>query len=137
MARGGPAQSGTEFAIAITLMPADRARLACLLPWSYERYRCAFQAEGAEFEPPPTEGERLQPFVTVAREVFLLPGLFVDPSVAAYLARESTGERFVANCRVRFVRRADGVKLRFSESAPWRDSQEPVWLAIPIECSVK
>jgi hypothetical protein len=118
-------------------MPADRGRLACALPWFYDHYSCVFQAAGEEFEPPPAEADRLQPFVTLDREVFLLPGLFLDPAVAAHLAGDSTGARFVANCKVEFLRRADGVKLRFSESAPWAEPKEPVWLAIPGECKVR
>jgi hypothetical protein len=136
MARGTPARTGTEYDIGVTLVAADRTGLACVLPWSYERYRCAFQAENAAFQPPPTEAERLQPFVTLDREVYLLGGLFADPAVTAHLARASAGERFVTNCRVRFVRRALGVKLRFSGSDPWHDPKEPVWLAIPVKCSV-
>jgi hypothetical protein len=131
--RGRPPGVGAILDAPISVVPEDAERLGCVLPYAVGAYRCEYADDFNRFAPPPTPGERVQPFVTTEHDVYLVPGLFTQPAIAAFSAGHR-GVRFVARCRVRLLARVPTPRIRFQPTDGWDDSKDPAWLAEPVSC---
>jgi hypothetical protein len=141
--RGGVNRPGAVVDAPITLITSDRENLSCALDHSIGRLRCRFRAPGRPWPEPPQRSELLAPYVTVEKQIFLVPGLFEEPALVARYAQESPANvprdglrRFVARCKLRLVERVDEVQARWSEGWDW-GPQRGVWVARPIACEVE
>jgi 4-amino-4-deoxy-L-arabinose transferase-like glycosyltransferase len=124
----------------ITLLTADRGDLDCASPASIEGFRCGFADETTPLET--VEHNRLQPFYTRGHRLYLVPGLFVEPAVAArYLSelpnrpREQL-KRFTADCHIRFLGKLAGVRTRWSSKGIWTDPQD-IDVGVVSDCSIQ
>ena len=85
----------------------------------------------------------LAPYVTTERALYLVPGLFTQPAVAARLAAEPPEDRpieslrrFTARCQLRLIERVEGVKLRWAHGGPF-GAPEAAWAGEPQNCRVE
>ncbi len=132
--RGGSPHPGDLVDAPISLVPNDRFALECSLPLPVGRYRCAYTDGVTPSTPPPTDADRLAPYVTTARGLFLVPGLFQVPSVRLFAARVPPTQRFVARCKLRLVQQVPGAATRFRPTDGWGKETAPVWVAEPASC---
>ena len=133
--RGNVTGPGKAVDAPITLITADREDLACAMDHAVGKYRCEVPAPGKTWPQPPAATEKLMPYFTTDRQMYLIPGLFEQETVAArYKADPPQGQpreklkRFVAHCRLHLVQKAEGVQTRWQASGTWGNS-EPVWVA--------
>jgi hypothetical protein len=136
--RGGGLGKGDVIDAPLTLTTADRDQLSCAMAAPVRGHRCGFTPSGE----PTGEATPLAPYLTTTRTLFLLPGLFQQPALAARVAEEPPEDRppeslrrFVAQCRVRILERAEGVHIRFSSTAPF-GPPETAWVAEILDCQV-
>ena len=126
----------------ITLVTSDRENLSCALDRTVGPYRCRFRAPGRLWPEPSPPKDLLAPYVTLGRQVFLVPGLFEMPDLSARRTAEEQANvpperlrRFVARCKLRLVERIEQLQTRWSERGNW-GRQDGVWIAEPISCKV-
>jgi hypothetical protein len=119
----------------ITLITADRDDLACAMDRTVGKYRCEVPAPGKTWPQPPSTTEKLMPYFTTDRQMYLIAGLFEQPTVAArYTADPPQGQprdklrRFVAHCRLHLVQKVEGVQTRWQANGNWNNA-EPTWVA--------
>jgi hypothetical protein len=139
--RGTVAGPGDERTVDLTLVAADKDRLNCALERSIGPFSCAFKAPKRPQAPAPEEKNRLSPYVSTDRTLYLGAGLFAEPSVAARTKAdlekpEKERQRFVAHCRVKLVERLESFQTRWSPRGRWEKSG-PAWVIEPLECSVR
>jgi hypothetical protein len=132
--RGRAVATGDVADAAITVVPADEGRLACATSQAVGPYRCEYDAAGSA-APPVEPKNRVAPYLTLDRTLYLVPGLFEVPSVRAFAARHGPNDRFVARCKVRLVEPVTEFKIRFQPEAPWEAKGGPNWLAEPVSCN--
>jgi hypothetical protein len=127
---------------AITLITSDREDLACGMDRSVGAWRCGFSASGEARNPPAAGEDVLAPYLTVSRAMFLVPGLFDQPALAArYRAEPPAGvarsnlRRFVASCRLRLRERVRTVSVRWERTAEWQPASD-AWVADVVGCRV-
>jgi hypothetical protein len=132
----------TTLDVPITLVTSDRDDLGCAFSSSVGGYRCEAKADGAHWPEPPVPKDRLAPYYSEDRRLFLIPGLFEQPAIAARFREEDpTGRRreslrrFSARCKLRLVQRADGFKVRWLRDDSWHDSG-PAWVAEATDCEI-
>jgi len=135
-ARDRAARAGDVVEEPITLVPEDKNRLACLLDHRVGPYTCAFRTELERWNPEPAGKEIAVPCMTTARKLYLVAGLFDEPSVSHHVSRHYTNARFTARCKLRLVSLVTDYKLRFANDAPW-GREGPIWLAEPLSCTVE
>jgi len=136
-------EKGSLVEAPFTLVTADRDDIACALGTAVEGYRCEHRAPDKPFPRPPSEKHKLVPYMTTERVMYLVPGLFTQPAVAARYRQEppkSRGRhslrRFTARCQVRLVEQVHGFHLRWQRRGGWSHHPGTVWLAEPVQCRV-
>jgi hypothetical protein len=137
--RGRAPRSGDVVDAPITLTTADRDQLGCAFDGQVGGHRCAFNGEGQPTGAPAP----LAPYLTTARALFFIPGLFEQPALKEKLAQEPPEDRpveslhrFVAQCRLRLLERVEGVKIRFATTAAF-GPPESAWAAEVVDCQVE
>jgi len=119
----------------ITLVPEDHGRLACMRERSVGRYSCEYRARALGRDASLHKADILAPYMTTERALYLVPGLFEQPAVAAYVSRHVEGARFTARCKLRLIEMVNDYELRFRGDSPWGKGQ-PAWVAEPVSCVV-
>jgi hypothetical protein len=132
--QGSPVGRGDVVETALTVVPDDATRLSCEQPWAWESYRCEFTEGEHRFSPPPEPEKRIQPFVSLDRVVYLVPGLFSEPHVAKFAATVPRSHRFTVRCRIRLLTRTHDARIRFDPSGAWETPKESLWIAEPVSC---
>jgi hypothetical protein len=137
--RGRAPRPGDVVDAPITLTTADRDELGCAFDGQVHGHRCAFDGQGQRTGAPAP----LAPYLTTGRALFFITGLFDQPALKARVAQEPPEDRtveslhrFVAQCRLRLLERAQGVKIRFSTAAPF-GPPESAWAAEVVDCLVE
>jgi 4-amino-4-deoxy-L-arabinose transferase-like glycosyltransferase len=111
----------------ITLVTSDRGDLACASQETLRDLQCGFTDETA-----PRHGDEqrtLQPVYTTDRRLYLMPGLFLEPSIRSRYESESPSKpreelkRFTAECRISTVGTLGGVRTRWLAGGAWSDPQ--------------
>ena len=107
----------------ITLVTSDRHNLDCASQAGVQGFRCGFTSEGHPRQI--DEQQKLRPFTTLDQELYLIPGLFFEPTIdARYQAEPPTKppaelQRFVVKCRIQVVGELADVKLRWEPDKEW------------------
>ncbi|HEY8924986.1 MAG TPA: hypothetical protein VIU64_11445 [Polyangia bacterium] len=142
--RGSVTGPGKTTTAPITLVSADRDDLACAFGGTIAgKYRCEFDASAKPWPNPPAPGERLAPYFTTERQLYLIPGLFEQSALqkryaadtGSHLQRDQQ-KRFVARCELRLVEKVEKVKTRWLRGGDFNDADN-AWVAEPKSCTVE
>lgn len=111
--------------VQITVVAADRDRLACSSALRFDGMRCGFDKPNV----PHSSGSRsreteLQPLNTVEHQLFLAAGLWSSPAMQGPLPKE----RFTVFCNLHVVGGVKSAALRWSENGPF----EPLAIPVPV-----
>lgn len=135
---------GTELDVPITLVTSDREDLGCASSARFGRYRCEFRKGGDTWSDPPAPADRLAPYYSEDRRLYLIAGLFQQPALATRYAEEDPGQkprealrRFSAHCKLRLVERTDGFDVRWLRTDTWHSENGPAWVAEPVQCTTR
>jgi hypothetical protein len=132
---GSPATSA-----AITLVTSDRADLDCVSRKGIQGYNCGFSTEIISWQG--DEQNKLKPYYTVDRHLYLIPGLFLDPAVAKRLQAEPSNKpreqlkRFTARCQIKVIGKLTGVRTRWLVNTAW-SNPEDIDVATASDCKVE
>jgi hypothetical protein len=132
-------QAGTV-AADITLITSDSTDVDCSAATGIGAYRCGFSDENMPWHG--DEQNKLRPFYTTDRHLYLIPGLFLQPSLQERLKSELTDKprellkRFTAKCNLKIVGKVGGVRVRWLASAAWSNPEE-VEVATVADCKVE
>jgi len=115
-------------AAAITLVTSDRADLDCAAASAIQGFRCGFANETTAAQG--DEQNKLKPYYTLDRHLYLIPGLFLEPAVAKRYQSELPNKpreqlkRFTANCQLKVVGKLSGVRLRWLATGTWSNPED-------------
>jgi len=142
---------GQTATVAITLITADYNKLGCASDKEFEGAHCQYKTEkdlwprAADAPIDDNKATIVQPYRTAnENRLILVSGLWAQPAVAMRLhseppqgVAEEKLARFIAQCEVKFVGTAPGVKLRWNPTGAWGnpDVSDPV-VAKPVSCKV-
>lgn len=136
-----PSAVGDTVAADITLITSDRGDVDCAAAAGVEPYHCGFTEENMAWKG--DEQNKLKPFYTVDRHLYLVPGLFQQPSLQErYKAEPPEGKprdalkRFTAKCNLKISGKLGGVKVRWVSTAAWSNPEE-VEVATVVDCKVE
>jgi hypothetical protein len=138
-APGEPMQTGSTVAADITLITSDRADVDCAAAKGIDPYRCGFSDENMPWHG--DEANKLKPYYTTDRHLYLIPGLFLQPALEARFKSEPPEKprdqlkRFNAKCNLKIAGKVGGVRTRWVPTGAWSDPQE-VEVATVIDCKV-
>ena len=112
----------------LTLVTADRNELECAAANGFQNYHCGFadEKQARQVE----ERQKLRPFMTVDRQLYLIPGLFLEPAISQRYNSEPPNKprpelkRFTAKCTIKVVGELDGVKLRWAPEGTWEPAKK-------------
>jgi len=133
------AQSGTV-AADITLITSDRADVDCSAATGIDPYRCGFSDENMPWNG--DEKNKLKPFYTTDRHLYLIPGLFLAPALQERFKAEPPDKprdllkRFTAKCNLKISGKVGGVRVRWLTTGAWSNPEE-VEVATVIDCKVE
>ena len=133
------AQSGTV-AADITLITSDRADVDCSAATGIDPYRCGFSDENMPWHG--DEKNKLKPFYTTDRHLYLIPGLFLSPALETRFKSEPPDKprdllkRFTAKCNLKIAGKVGGVRVRWLATGAWSNPEE-VEIATVIDCKVE
>lgn len=140
--RGNHNGAETTIMARITLVTSDREDLACASLRTIKDLGCSF--ETAEKARLPAPAHPLAPYMTEDHQMFLLPGLFEQPSLKKRYESEpptaatrETLRRFTAVCKLRLVEKIGGVQVRWVQNQPFSAADNNAWVAKPIACKVE
>jgi hypothetical protein len=132
---GGPDTS-------ITLVTSDHDDLACASEQSFGRYRCEFRAPGVPWPTPPAPADRLVGYYTVDQKLYVIPGLFEQPALAARYASEESHKlprdqraRFSADCQLKVTDRMTDFQTRWLKDGGW-NHQDEAPVATASDCRI-
>jgi hypothetical protein len=142
--RGTAHQIGLDVDAPITLITSDRDDLSCASSRAFGSYRCEFAAPNEPAAPVPAAADRLAPYLSETRQMFLIPGLFEQPELRSRYDREPPRgvargrlRRFTARCRLKLVERVDGgFQVRWERSGTWGRG-DVAWVATVTSCRVE
>lgn len=127
----------------ITLVTSDREDLACAYPKAVGEYRCEYPSPGQAWPKPPAAKDKLAPYFTTDRQMFLIPGLFEQPALAArYRSEPPAGKRrdqlhrFTARCRLHLIQKVEGFETRWMLTAGFGPG-DSAWVATAENCTVQ
>lgn len=136
-----PASTGDTVAADITLITSDRGDVDCAAANAVEPYHCGFTDENMAWKG--DEQNKLKPFYTVDRHLYLIPGLFTQPSLQErYKSEPPEGKardslkRFTAKCNLKIAGKVGGVRVRWLATGAWSNPEE-VEVATVIDCKVE
>jgi hypothetical protein len=136
-----PASAGDTVAADITLITSDRGDVDCAAAAAVEPYRCGFTEENMPWKG--DEQNKLKPFYTVDRHLYLIPGLFTQPALQERYKSEppegkarDTLKRFTAKCNLKIAGKLGGVRVRWLSTGTWSNPEEAE-VATVIDCKVE
>ena len=135
-----PATPGSKVAADITLITSDRADVDCSAATGIEAYRCGFSDENMPWHG--EEQNKLKPFYTTDRHLYLIPGLFLAPALQERFKAEPPDKprdllkRFTAKCNLKVAGKVGGVRVRWLASGTWSNPEE-VEVATVVDCKVE
>jgi hypothetical protein len=132
---GAPATSGV-----ITLVTSDRTDLDCVSRKGISGHNCGFSTEIINWQG--DEQNKLKPYYTVDRHLYLIPGLFLEPAIAKRFQAEPPNKpreqlkRFTANCQIKVIGKLTGVRTRWLANTAW-SNPEDIDVATVSACKVE
>ena len=140
--RGRVPGPGSTIAASISLVTSDQEDLACASDRSFGRYRCEFRAPGERWPAPPAPAEQMAAYYTTEQRLFVIPGLFQQPAVAARYAAEAPRNlprdqrpRFSVHCRLKLVQQLYNFQARWLARGDW-GPEDHAWVAVASDCSI-
>ncbi len=139
---------GKTIDISVTLVTADQRDLACAADDMVGTAHCAFNMMSRPFtlpsgETPTKPDDIIQPFMTTDNVLFLIPGLWQEPAIAARAATEPYTKwerdqlhRFAATCKLSIQGKLDKFKTRWQLMAPFGDGSN-AWVGRLSGCKVE
>jgi hypothetical protein len=125
---------------AITLVTSDRTDLDCVARKGIQGFNCGFSTEIVTWQG--DEQNKLKPYYTLDRHLYLIPGLFLEPAIAKrYMAdppnkpREQL-KRFTARCQIKVIGKLTGVRTRWLANTAW-SNPEDIDVATAKDCKVE
>jgi hypothetical protein len=138
---GAPGSLGGTVAADITLITSDRADVDCSAAAGIAAYRCGFSDENMPWHG--DEQNKLKPFYTTDRHLYLIPALFLQPTLQERFKTEPPEgkprdqlKRFTAKCNLKIAGKVGGVKVRWQTTGAWSNPEE-VEVATVIDCKVE
>jgi hypothetical protein len=134
------AQAGSTVAADITLITSDRADVDSSAATGINAYRCGFSDENMPWHG--DEQNKLKPFYTTDRHLYLIPGLFLAPALQERFKSEPPDKprdllkRFTAKCNLKIAGKVGGVRVRWLSTGAWSNPEE-VEVATVIDCKVE
>lgn len=134
-----PNTPGSTVAADITLITSDRANVDCSAATGIGAFNCAFSDENMARNN--DEQNKLKPFYTTDRKLYLIPGLFLTPALADRFKAEPPDKprdllkRFTAKCNLKVLGKVGGVKVRWLATGTWSNPEE-VEVASVVDCKV-
>jgi hypothetical protein len=130
-------------AASITLVTSDHDDLACASEQAFGRYRCEFRAPGVPWPDPPAPADRLIGYYTGEQKLYVIPGLFEQPALAARYATEEPHKlprdqrpRFSAACQLKVVDQMRNFQTRWVKNGDW-GHQDEAPVATASDCRVQ
>ena len=138
---GSPSSpTGSTVAADITLITSDRADVDCSAVAGVGAYRCGFSDENMPWHG--EEQNKLKPYYTTDRHLYLIPGLFLQPAVQDRFKSEPPDKprdllkRFTAKCNLKIAGKVGGVRVRWIATGTWSNPEE-VDVATVVDCKVE
>ena len=122
---------GTSRRVEITLVKEDRQRLACASDQDFWGLRCGGQRDGRSNADP--DSLTLQPFNTVANELFLGAGLW---NALDLRKRPLPAKRFTVVCNYHIKGIVKSARVRFSPTTPFAPLERTVTVGTLTDCLV-
>jgi hypothetical protein len=112
----------------ITLVTSDRADVACVSQKGFQGYHCGFSTEIVNWQG--DEQNKLAPYYTVDRHLYLIPGLFLEPAIRDRYQSEPPNKpreqlrRFTAHCQIKIVGKLSGVRTHWVANTAWGNPED-------------
>ena len=112
----------------ITLITSDRTDVDCVSLKGLQGYYCGFSNEIATWQG--DEQNKLKPYYTTDRHLYLIPALFLEPAIRARYQSEPPNKpreqlkRFTAHCQIKVIGKLAGVRTHWIANTAWSDPQE-------------
>jgi hypothetical protein len=126
----------------ISLVTSDHDDLACASEQAFGRYRCEFRAPGVPWPDPPAPADRLAGYYTTEQKLYVIPGLFEQPVLAARYAAEEPHKvprdqrpRFSAACQLKVTDQMHNFQTRWVKNGDW-GHQDGAPVAIASDCRI-
>jgi hypothetical protein len=139
---GWRSRGGHGVAASITLVTSDHDDLACASEQAFGRYRCEFRAPGVPWPDPPAPADRLVGYYTGEQKLYVIPGLFEQPVLAARYAAEEPKKiprdqrpRFSADCQLKITDQMRNFQTRWTKTGDW-GHQDEAPVAIASDCRI-
>lgn len=135
----GPGVAGDTVSADITLITSDRADVECSAANGIGAFRCGFSDESTAWKG--DEQNKLKPYYTTDRHIYLIPGLFLEPALQTRFKSEPPEKprdqlkRFTAHCNLKILGKVGGVKVRWLATGAWSNPEE-VDAATVVDCKV-
>lgn len=125
-------RAGGVSMVEITLVEADREKLACASDAVAAGLRCAYQANGAPRVEPLAHDQRLSPYGTVRKQLLLGAGLWSQPALRGPLP----AQRFTVVCNFHMDGVFRSASVRWDVGLPFEPLQESVAVGRLSECVI-
>jgi len=135
-----PSTPGSTVSADITLITSDRNDVDCAAAAGIDKYHCGYTDESMAWKG--EEKDKLRPYYTTDRHLYLIPGLFLQPALEARYKSEPPDKprdmlkRFTAKCELKILGKVGGVKVRWLATGTWGNPEE-VEAATVIDCKVE
>jgi hypothetical protein len=113
---------------AITLVTADRTDLDCVAAKGIQGFHCGYSSEITNWQG--DEQNKLKPYYTLDRHLYLVPGLFLEPAIAKRYQAELPNKpreqlkRFTANCQIKVIGKLAGVRTHWQANNAWSNPED-------------
>ena len=120
--------TGGQTSVEITLVTSDRTDVDCVSLKGVQGYYCGYSNEITVWQG--DEQNKLKPYYTGDRRLYLVPGLFLEPAVRARYQSELPNKpreqlkRFTARCQVKVIGKLAGVRTHWLANSAWSDPQD-------------
>lgn len=140
MPKKSPSSTGSG-TVDITLITSDRADVDCSAAAAVDSYRCGFSDENMPWHG--DEQNKLKPFYTVDRHLYLIPGLFLQKAIQDRFNSEPPTskardqlKRFTARCQLKGIGKLGGTRVRWLSTGAWSNPEEAD-VATVVDCKVE
>jgi hypothetical protein len=112
----------------ITLVTSDRTDVACVSQKGFQGYHCGFSTEIVNWQG--DEQNKLAPYYTLDRHLYLIPGLFLEPAILARYQSEPPNKpreqlrRFTAHCQIKIIGKLAGVRTHWVVNTAWGNPED-------------
>ena len=123
-----------------TLVTSDRTDVDCVAAKAIQGFHCGFSSETTPWQG--DEQIKLKPYYTVDRHLYLVPGLFLQPTILNRFQWEHPDKpreqlkRFTARCQIKAIGKLAGVRTHWLAGSAWSNPEE-VEVGTVSDCKVE